>query len=48
MDVILAALQLLAHLLEVVKAYFELKGSKKDDDRHNAQGSTNRPKHLRD
>ncbi len=47
MDMILAALQLLARLLEAAKAYFEFKSSGEDDDHPNALGSTNRPKHLR-
>ncbi len=46
MEVLLAALQLLAALLGALKAYFELKGSTKRDDQTDARDEE-RPKHLR-
>ena len=47
MEVLLAALQLLIVLLGVLKAYFKLKGSGKEDDHPNARDDNHRPKHLR-
>ena len=49
MEVLIAALQLLVVLLGVLKAYFELKRSGKDEDDHSdARSNNQRPKHLRD
>ena len=47
MEVLLAVLQLLIVLLGVLKAYFELKGSGKEDDHPDARDDDHRPKHLR-
>lgn len=48
MEVLLAVLQLLIVLLGVLKAYFELKGSGKEEDDHpDARDDDHRPKHLR-
>ncbi len=46
MEILLAALQLLAALLGALKAYFELKGSTGEDYQANARDEE-RPKHLR-
>ena len=48
MEVLLAVLQLLIVLLGVLKAYFELRGSGKEEDDHpDARDDDHRPKHLR-
>ncbi len=46
MEVLLAALQLLAALFGALKAYFELMGSTKGEDHIDARDEE-RPKHLR-
>jgi hypothetical protein len=43
--IIAAALQLLTHLLEVAKAYLELKASREKNDQ---TASKHRPRHLRE
>jgi hypothetical protein len=49
MEVLLAVLQLLIVLLGVLKAYFELRGSGKEEDDHpDAHDDDHRPKHLRE
>ena len=49
MEVLLAAMRLLIVLLEVLKPYFELKGSGKGEDDHpDARDDDHRPKHLRE
>ena len=47
MEVLLDALQLLIVLLGVLKAYFKLRGSGKEDDHPNARDDNHRSKHLR-
>ena len=44
-EIIAAALQLLNHLLEVAKAYLELKTSR---EMHDQTASKHRPRHLRE
>ena len=47
MEVLLAAMRLLIVLLEVLKPYFELKGSGKEDDHPDPRDDNHRPKRLR-
>jgi hypothetical protein len=47
MEVILAALQLLARAFEAIKAYLELTGSRDEENDH-PNAHEHRPKHLRE
>ena len=48
MEVILAAIKLLTKALEAVKAYLDLRGSRRNADSDHPDAREHRPKHLRE